>query len=133
MTPGTYLRLRREAAGLTMDDVVMLITPDEARWPLALLLTFAIEIDEVLPSSSELQSLRFAYPFDRYVFRQLVGRLDPKPEICGVCACTALDPCASETGDTCGWATPAHDLCTACATLGASPKENDHASCCRTA
>ena len=129
MTPGNYLRLRREAAGLTMDDVVMLITPDERRWPLALVLTFAIELDEVVPSSSELEALRFAFPFDRYIFRQLVGRLDPKPEICGTCGCSALDACDDERAGPCAWATPAHDLCTACAASGASHQENDHAIC----
>ena len=122
MTPGTYLRLRREAAGLMMEDVVMLITPDEERWPLALLHTLAIEIDEVLPSSSEVETLRFAFAFDRYVFRQLAANLAPLPEICVACGCSALDACDDESAGPCAWASHSHDLCTACAAIGATTR-----------
>ena len=122
MTPGTYLRLRREAAGLTIEDVVMLITPDEDRWAMAVAYTSLIERDEVLPATSELDTLRFAFPFDRYVFRQLAANLDPRPEICTSCGCSALDACDEEIAGPCAWANAAHDLCTTCAASGAKPQ-----------
>lgn len=115
MTPGRYVQLRREAAGLSVLDVVMLIVPDEARWPLTAMYTTAIEMGFATPSHSEIHGLREAFRFDPYVLRQLIAGIDPAPAICRVCGWSDLDPCDDEVHGPCAWATVEHDLCSSCA------------------
>ncbi|MGN6122976.1 MAG: helix-turn-helix domain-containing protein [Sphingomonas oligoaromativorans] len=112
---GDYLRLRREAAGLSVEDVVMLIVPDESRWPLCAMYTVAIELGYATPSASEVQGLREAFRFDPYVLRQLIAGTTPAPAICRRCGCSDLDPCDDETHGPCAWATDDRDLCSSCA------------------
>lgn len=120
ITPGTYLRLRREANGFTIADVAAMIgtTPfvdQEARrqW-LAL-----IEADEMPAAPATIAALRGAFPFSIDVLHQLAEHhygvgAPAVPPICRICACTEWDACHDlATGDACGWA--AADLCTLCA------------------
>ncbi len=118
MTPGTYLRLRREAAGLTRDEVGLvtdtvpkLCARVRSEW------IAAIE-DGIAPVSIDVAlAFQIAYPFDWDVLVKLCAfqarLIDQAPPICAVCACSELDACVERDGEPCAWAGPA--LCSACA------------------
>lgn len=124
MTPGTYLRLRRTAAGLTVEDLALRIdtqVPVSARsraeW------IGLIEDDVAVIGADVVQALRDlkrmdAFAFDPHVLWQLIAihagaEIDP-PAVCGRCGCSWNDPCADLGHDPCAWADPAETLCTAC-------------------
>lgn len=121
MTPGVYLRKRREAAKLTIDQVALLIGgaggADDAKAQLA-----AIE-----DGTSEI-GLRFVgrlcsvFSFDLEVLSVLeLHSADPQSEIpvpliCGRCGCTWDDACELPDGSFCAWSeagTPQAPVCTA--------------------
>ena len=126
MTPGTYLRLRREAAGLSIEDLALRIDTDvkvSARSRAELL--DLIETDtavigaDVVKALQDLRALG-AFAFDRHVLWQLIaihaGAEIPAPEICNGCGCSWNDACADlAAGGFCGWATRENDWCTVCA------------------
>lgn len=118
MTPGTYLRLRREAAELSITDVARLISPSSRWTQFNIAIIDLLEADLHLPTLGFIERLRGGFAFDRYIYRQLLCKLQPTPEICLACGCSGLDPCDDELHGPCAWATPAHDMCTACATAG---------------
>lgn len=102
MTPGRYLRLRRQAAGVNIND---------AGIPGVSML--AIERDLRLPAKDEIHALAKAFDFDRVLLMTIGCGLEPR--LCRVCACSEWDACASDllgTGS-CHWVE--HDLCSACA------------------
>lgn len=116
LTPGAYLKCRRTAAGLGVEDVAGAL----ATYP-----TIAehgrtewikqIEADIVPMSWSTIVVLRLLFPFDLTVLERLslihLGADMPAPRLCRICA-------ASETGPigiavpVWAWAGP--DLCIAC-------------------
>jgi hypothetical protein len=128
-SPGTYLRLRREAAGLTIDDVAAIFgtvpgVPLSARADMlrsieADVTPIGDDVIRVLMKARELGS----FPFDPVVLVQLVDLQagSPlqfgRPRICRVCACSQSDPCyrvgLGGYTCTCGWAEA--DLCDSCA------------------
>lgn len=113
ISPGTYLRLRREASGQSIEDVASLIatTPpmDEhgrAEW------LRLIERDEAPIGAHVAATLQYAFPFSWRVLRDL-GEIHAAisaraPRLCRKCACSEFDPCDPP----CGWAGP--ELCTSC-------------------
>lgn len=122
MTPGTYLMKRRQAAGLSIDDVAERIGTaphlaqiDRKAW------IDRIErgIDPI--SADVLATLRTAYPFIPTIAWRLLDRprFSPEdfspPRLCRICGCSERDPCflpGPEPRLCCAWAK--EDLCTSC-------------------
>jgi hypothetical protein len=121
-TAGMYLRKRREAAGLSIDEIALAITrqppaKDHASAYVARELDAAEREVSILPPGL-LVNLRMTFPFDPEIYGFLVANV-PTPAICRVCACSWHDPCTHLDGTPCAWAEP--DLCTACAVTSRSP------------
>jgi hypothetical protein len=124
MTPGTYLRKRREAARLSLGQVAEAIaalpwairapSPGEIAQLVARLELAEADRDNLTVPQAEL--LRNCFRFDVEIYERLLWRLcgaddQPMPQMCRHCACSWCDPCMDH-GLPCGWA--AADLCTAC-------------------
>ena len=132
MTPGTYLRMRREAAGIDVTDVAsgLAVLPwairrvgAAERDELALRVA-AAEEDRLPYTRPQAELLRNVFAFDVDVYHQLLmlhfagddprARVGlPVPQLCRDCACSWYDPCPGG----CAWAE--EDLCTACQPSGA--------------
>lgn len=124
MKPGEYLRLRRQAAGLTIAHVVTVLRPAnlanvaELRQQLTRDLMF-LEADTLGgPRALELADLLGAvFAYDPSVFHHLVARAKDgmnagaPPMICTGCGCSWNDPCLGRGGP-CSWARP--NLCSCC-------------------
>jgi hypothetical protein len=128
MTPGTYLALRRKAAGFSLEDVAAGIITDP-RWPeLSKAAHLGLIETDVAPASfTTIAALRMVYPFDIDVLCALdVVTMFPEdnfntPDICARCGCSEADPCLSADGN-CGWADASYTLCDHCAAhLPSSP------------
>lgn len=121
MTPALYLRLRREAAGLTVAQAARRMFGGNAeKVDLAASLIRALETPGVRARiDMTLERLVVAFPFDADVYRQLAhDPADRHPRVCGGCGCTQDDACVSGDGhSTCGWQSgsrPGAALCTRC-------------------
>ncbi len=120
MAPGIYLKKRREAAGLSIDDVVTRLgCPSWARTEIGNDL-LALEEGSVAEAPSLVASLRLQFPFDCATYLALVDHAAdpdtelPLPEICRGCGCTWHDACPDDgRGQPCSWARPG--LCSTCA------------------
>lgn len=103
ITPGAYLRLRRQAAGLMAGEL-----------PLDELSVVAIEGDHRPPTDIELNALAWSFRFDLVVLgglaRGIISRL------CRVCGCSEYDACIEQisvrASAPCAWVEA--DLCSAC-------------------
>ncbi len=113
MTPGAYLRLRRDAAGLSVRDVATSLPTDPSKseheradW------IGLIERDETPATLHTIAALRRVFPFDLEILEALaVAHLDAIPvalAICLKCGCTEDDACPGG----CWWHAPG--LCSAC-------------------
>lgn len=127
LSPGTYLRKRREAAGLSIDDVAARLAglPFPIRpatttqvTQLTVLLDRA-EADQDNLTVLKAALLRNVYCFDLAVYEQLLlihyagdGHGLPAPQVCTNCACSWHDACQTAHGP-CSWSADP-DLCTAC-------------------
>ncbi|KKI18242.1 hypothetical protein XM50_14295 [Sphingomonas sp. Ag1] len=119
-TPGSYLKTRRTAQLLTLQDVAARIPtiPRDAEHDLIAWLE-RIEADLVPASINTIDALHSAYRFDRSVLAALAaiarGERDPihTPRICRICACSWRQPCTYDHV-ACAWVA-GEDLCTACA------------------
>lgn len=120
MSPGTYLRKRREAAGIEIEDLALAletIPPVSHRVRCEML----VQVERDLhPIGLELLGwlARAGVHFDLDVLLTLADRFYfhtdlPVPPICRTCGCSQADACVSDCGEPCGWAAP--DLCTRCA------------------
>lgn len=124
MLPGRYLRLRRQAAGLTIEQAAVRIAPRPSRWHDTAKAIEALEAGDPgldgSPSHILAHQLLTAFPFNLLVWEILEEhRLDPDselpvPRICTACGCTWTDPCRIDRGLNCAWRSVAQDLCTAC-------------------
>ncbi|QIG80082.1 RodZ family helix-turn-helix domain-containing protein [Stakelama tenebrarum] len=130
MTPGTYLRKRREASGLCVLDVAVRIAAPGQTARLVRSLN-EIERDELHVTDAILHALRHAFAFDPQIYAQLLdlhvsdaaaAAMLPHPQLCRVCACSWHDPCQTDDGP-CHW--QERDLCSAC--VGADPGEPEAA------
>lgn len=123
ISPGTYLRKRREAASLSSADVAAMIVA-EPRLPEHDLIYWLdrIEADVVPATFRTIACLRCCFSFDLDVLAKLVAiqiarpgsQTDDIPRLCRVCACSEYDSCAPDQTRhiSCSWA--AEDLCSAC-------------------
>jgi hypothetical protein len=100
VTLGSYLRLRRKAAGLTLEQLAIGGTA-----------ALAIERDLRLPTAAELVELRASYRFDTHLLLAIVRGANPP--ICRFCGCSELDACVGARGIGCHWVE--RDLCSSCA------------------
>lgn len=122
MTPGTYLAKRRQAAGLSIDDVAERISTaphlaaiDRKAW----IERIEQDIDPI--SADVLATLLVAYQFAPTIVWRLTDAplFSPEdlavPRICARCGCSDRDPCflpGPEPRQCCGWASD--DICTSC-------------------
>jgi hypothetical protein len=120
MSPGTYLRKRREAADLTIDDVATML-PTEPHSPALSRAEWLTQIEaDVQPIGNDVVgALRYVFAFDASVLRRLQDLRAcpglPEPRLCRKCACSAFDPCHTNGPlgrGTCMWVE--EDLCSAC-------------------
>jgi hypothetical protein len=113
VTPGTYLRMRREAACLSIDDVAQRIVAPWGKLHLSARWIYEVEADRLAAEDASLQRLRTAFQFDPYIYRQLAAGL-ATPTLCRVCACSWMDACLDDREMPCSWVKSEPDLCTAC-------------------
>lgn len=124
ISPGTYLRKRRAAAGLSSADVAAMIVT-EPRLPEHNLIDWLdrIEADMVPATFRTITCLRCCFSFDIEVLEALVAiqlaparaSIEPPPRLCRNCGCSERDACGDETAPSwaCSWVEA--DLCSACA------------------
>lgn len=128
LSPGAYLRKRREAAGIELEDLALMLDSDPAVSALSRAeLLASVERGET-PVTEDLvravlrlmDNLRSGFRLDPVVWVRLIGMAAgddiAPPRLCAGCACSELDPCiAGEPGQqtACHWV--AADLCSACA------------------
>jgi hypothetical protein len=125
--PGQYLRLRRIAAGLTIDDVALrtdttpvpLSARSRAEW------IAAIEAGTAELSPETALALSMVYRFDLAVLDALAdlhaGRAAVQPLLCRKCACSWFDPCETECGP-CSWVDELASKCSACFDADGTPR-----------
>lgn len=121
MTPGAYLRKRREAAGLTLEDVAIRVgtmPPVSARTRGEWLAT--IEADAAPIAIATAFALRDCFRFDPHVLDALItlhaGHLATEPampQLCRECGCSWHDPCLGRDLTGCAWVAGDPTLCTA--------------------
>lgn len=137
-TPGTYLRKRREAAGISLEDVSGQVAARlqdigvlgrDADHPRFVEFLTAVEGDRDNLSYFAALFMRHAFPFDVEAYwNLLLHRYDPdasdlpQPKLCRQCACSFHDACEVE-GQPCAWSNTDPDLCTACERAGATQPE----------
>lgn len=114
-----YLRLRREAAGLTIDQLVSRLTRNERRAEQARRLIMRLETPGVSARDDAVIALiGRVVPLDVTVYRQLADDpIERRPSVCRGCGCSEFDRCSCSTsGRACSWVS-AH-LCTRCERSG---------------
>ena len=113
VTPAGYLRLRRNAAGVSVADAAKVIAPNNRAEGVALIRL--LETDGAAARYVEtIHALRDAYPVDADVYLQLRdGPAATHPRICAGCGCSHWDPCvAPDDVGTCTFAD--EKTCTRC-------------------
>lgn len=134
ISPGTYLRKRREAAALSIGaaarNLVMLpsvrrmATQHDVIRLQGQLAGFEADLAYMAPEAARI--LVQAFTFDPWIYEQLFslhhagaeagGQFGlPVPRICRVCACSWHDACLTSLGQPCAWSDHDPELCTACA------------------
>lgn len=114
LTPAGYIRLRRKASDLSIDQVAERIASKGADLAEVRALVRMLETDGVKARSLDaIELLRVAFPIDPAVYHQLATEpADRHPSICRGCGCSHHDPCGDGVELACGWAM--RDLCTRC-------------------
>lgn len=135
ITPGTYLRMRREAAGVLLRQTALTLCVElgprassPPHNPLGI--TYEADIGEMFRrlvaaeadqdnlTIAQAAFLRRIFPFDMAVYEALLlnhhGCPVPVPPICRTCACSWHDACRDPAHGPCAWSDTAPDLCTAC-------------------
>ncbi|WP_165886680.1 helix-turn-helix transcriptional regulator [Sphingomonas sp. PP-F2F-A104-K0414] len=113
MTPANYLRLRRKASGLTLEQVAKRLMPRAGFRPMVVAFLRVLETDGCTAKHRDhIDRLTSVFPLDTDVYYQLVNDpADKMPRICSGCGCSAYDPC--KNGDeVCGFVAP--DACNRC-------------------
>lgn len=125
LAPSTYIRLRRETAGLTHAQVAeKLVTAGTAltvERDIARLLIRDLEREGVTAKQpSALISLRCIFPLDPDIYWQLVYREGEPPRLCHTCGCSYFDSCQLGGHDSIDLCDLISDtLCSRCATTQA--------------
>lgn len=114
LTPSAYLRLRRKAWNLTIDDVADLLARNGGDQAEARSLIAMLEKDGVTARGRDtLELVATVLPIDVDVYFQLATEpTDRHPSICRGCGCSQHDACGVDGVKTCSWA--ARDICTFC-------------------
>lgn len=120
MTPGRYLMLRREAAGLSIEDVAAMVhtSPhlgevDRVGW------LRRIEADIAALSVDVIMALHGRYRFSGPVLTALIDARSfgtdaiAVPSICHNCGCSQFDACFDGHA-TCAWHNESEIICTSC-------------------
>jgi|GEM_PF-1347314 len=111
ITAGLYLRKRRQAAGLSIEEVAAGCMLPATRDKFAARLT-EIENDTDVAAAATLAVLHDCFRFDVRIYTNLAAGLPADAAICRNCACSWGDACVGRTMN-CHWAEP--DLCSRCA------------------
>lgn len=111
ITAGQYLRKRREAAGLSIDEVAAGFAQPSRRDLFAARLA-EVEADRDALAEPTVSMLRGVFHFDPEIYRNLVAGLPAGTTVCRNCACSWKDACRGRPQN-CYWAEP--DLCSRCA------------------
>ena len=125
LTAPAYLRLRRKAARLSIEQVAARIAPSITDRPDAVLLVTMLEGEGTKARHREtLDRLNSAFSLDPDVYRQLATEpADRHPQVCRGCGCSHWDPCICGDGTgTCGWAAP--NICTSCSSEPAATPDD---------
>lgn len=116
LTAGRYLKLRRQAAFLSVDQVAERLAPAERDRADAAALVRMLETDGARARhDGTLAVLGRIFRFDIAVYRQLCDTpVDRHPMICRGCGCSKDDPCLAEGSawDCCHFVSPFE--CTRC-------------------
>jgi hypothetical protein len=134
MSPGTYLRKRREASGLDLPALAFHLVglPWAIREPTARDVDLLaerlalIEADRFDLTKAQADLVRNVVRFDPAIYQALLLLRQtyspdagpdnglPIPSICRACGCTWFVACVDERGHACSWASVDEDLCTHC-------------------
>lgn len=129
LAPEAYLRLRREAAGLTIRDLAARLTElraalvEAGELPAGMLAIRSDMVATLLMLEATgvrarlretLESIAAVMPFDPDVYQQLADA-DPRrhPRVCRGCGCSTHDGCHHEHFGNCAWVSPIQ--CSHCA------------------
>lgn len=118
LTAADYLRLRREAAKLSIADVAAAMTTNAANRGEAAAFLRLIETPGTRVNRHDtLLRLQNVFPFDPAVYGQLLDEpADRHPQICRGCGCSHWDPCDDDGRGPCAWSSPT--ACTRCVPEG---------------
>jgi hypothetical protein len=120
LRPASYLRLRRQAAGLSVEDVAVLLAPRAADRGAARAFVRLLETDLMVARKARpIERLATCYPLDPAVYYQLAGPA-PHPRVCRGCGCSEWNLCQHEERGACSLASPTR--CSHCATPAAGPR-----------
>lgn len=113
MTPANYLRLRRKAAGLTLEQVAERLMPRAGFRRMVVAFLRVLETDGCTAKHCDhIERLTSVFSLDPDVYFQLAtDPTDSLPRICSGCGCSAFDPCR-HGDEVCGFA--ASDACNRC-------------------
>lgn len=113
VTPARYLRLRRLAAGLSVDAVARSISANNQAEARALVLLLETDGSKARYRQT-IEAFADAFPIDADVYLQLRDTpAEQHPRICRGCGCSEWDPCVAGDGShTCAWHGPA--TCSRC-------------------
>lgn len=128
MLPGTYLRLRRAAHGLTTRDLArqLIALPLARPGPVAIFVNrMAARLHDAETGAEHLLPAQAALvaqivPFEPQVYERLIaltaapGLSLPVPQLCRVCACSWHMACVDRSGAPCSWCEDDSTMCTRC-------------------
>lgn len=112
MTPGTYLRLCRQRACVTIQGVARATVSSPVDIAAAIEALGNAEADRELLGDADLARVATAIRFVPDVYLRLVDG-GPATGICIGCGCSQNDAC-DEHGRACAWADRDETVCTAC-------------------
>lgn len=127
-TPGQYLKLRRRAAGLSIEMLALgldSVPPVSHRTRVGWLEAIEKDAQPITPGTAIL--LHKLFRFDPTILDVLLlraaGRAVEVPPICRGCGCSFHDPCMVGLLG-CSWSTGDPSLCTICEVRGAGPADD---------
>ena len=112
VTAGGYLRMRREAAGVTLPEVARIYARNALGAAAAELMLGEAENNLIPLGEPAINRLREIFAFAADIYLDLAAGLPP-PDLCRICACSWNDPC-EDGGHGCAWLDASHTICTAC-------------------
>lgn len=112
LTAGAYLRLRREASGLSVHDVAVACTSSPVGIPAAIAAIEEAEQDRADLQWADLRRLRQIFSLEPNIYLAIAQGLSVGG-VCRGCGCSEEDACQDgRTG--CAWTDATRSFCTAC-------------------